>query len=367
MVEKEIVEKLVSEINMRFGFDLNETPVMERGAVTPDNKSLPGRLIIVGASHMVRMASHLPKETVVLATAGFKATQATVPQLADKLECLSINGDDKVVLDLLSNSAFMGTDADGLPSPAFAGEDGTYHIPGSLSVAPLQAIKKILANCMQIGKACSNASQVILVAPIPRYITKKCCEDLTHIDNYNCDDFEFEIISGIETHKRLLETWGHELSLSYSVIDATELSDPAEPILRNRTTREGIPLWSDWDPVHLVPTAYRELAEAVLETSAADNSDDTASESASAISSSSHGKRLPESVITVPELPASKRGRTGADVKQAGWLRGQAEPRSWTSWDGNGRGRGRGRYGHAGRPWTRRGSRGRSAAGGWRW
>jgi hypothetical protein len=59
-----------------------------------------------------------------------------------RLDGLSINGDDKVVLDLLSNSAFMGTDADGLPSPAFAGEDGTYHIPGSLSAAPPQAIKK---------------------------------------------------------------------------------------------------------------------------------------------------------------------------------------------------------------------------------
>ncbi len=55
---------------------------------------------------------------------------------------LKINKDDKVVLDLLSNSTFMGTDVEGLPSPAFAGEDGTYHIPGSLSAAPAQAVKK---------------------------------------------------------------------------------------------------------------------------------------------------------------------------------------------------------------------------------
>jgi hypothetical protein len=142
-VEKTIIEKMLSEINMRFGFNLNETPVMERGAVTPEKITMPGRLIIVGASHMVRMASYLPHETIVLATAGFKASQAAVPQLASRLDGLSINGDDKVVLDLLSNSAFMGTDADGLPSPAFAGEDGTYHIPGSLSAALPQAIKKL--------------------------------------------------------------------------------------------------------------------------------------------------------------------------------------------------------------------------------
>ncbi len=358
---------MLSEINMRFGFDLNEMPVMERGAVTPEKKIMPGRLIIVGASHMVRMASYLPQETIVLATAGFKATQAAVPQLVNRLEGLSINGDDKVVLDLLSHSAFMGTDADGLPSPAFAGEDGTYHIPGSLSVAPPQAIKKILANCTQIGKACSNANQVILVAPIPRYITKKCCEDLSHTENYNCDDFEFEIISGIETHKRLLESWAHELSLSYTLIGATKLADPAEPILRNRTTREGIPLWSNWDPVHLAPEAYRELAEAVLVTSTADTSDDTASESASVATCASHGKRLPESVITVPEVPASNRGRTGSGVKPAGWLHGQAEPCHWPTWYDNIRGRPGGRYGSSRRPWTRRGARARGAGRAWRW
>jgi hypothetical protein len=289
---------MVSEINRRFGFDLNETLVMERGAVTPEKTNLPGRLIIVGASHMARMASYLPQETIVLATPGFKATQATVPQLTSKLAGLSINGDDRIVLDLLSNSAFMGTDPDGLPSPAFAGEDGTYHIPGSLSAALPQAIKKILGNCEQIGKACSNANLVVLVvAPIPRYITKKCCEDSSHMENYNCDDFEFEIVSGIETHKRLLESWSHEHSMNYILVDATELADPAEPILRNRTTREGIPLWSNWDLVHLAPEAYWELADAVLTAGVADTSD-TGSEAVSSTSCASHGKRLPESVIT---------------------------------------------------------------------
>ncbi len=78
---------------------------------------------------------------------------------------------------------------------------------------------------------------VVLIAPIPRYITKKCCEDPCHTENYNCNDFEFEIVSGIETHKRLLESWANDLSMNYVIVDATELADPAEPILRNRTTR----------------------------------------------------------------------------------------------------------------------------------
>ncbi len=161
---------------------------------------------------------------------------------------------------------------------------------------------------------------MVLVAPIPRYVTKKCCEDPSHTENYNCDDFELEIVSGIGTHKRLLESWAHEHSMNYVLVDATELADPAEPILRNRTTREGVPLWSNWDPVHLAPEAYRELADAVLSAGDADTSD-TGSEAASSASCTSYGKCLPESVITVPEPPAPKRGRNALGVKPAGWLR----------------------------------------------
>jgi hypothetical protein len=368
-VETTIIKAMLSEINMSFGFDLNETPVMERGAVTPEKTSLPGRLIIVGASHMARMASYLPQETIVLATPGFKATHATVPQLTSKLAGLSINGDDRIVLDLLSNSAFMGTDAEGLPSPAFAGEDGTYHIPGSLAVAPPQAIKKILGNCEQIGKICSNANLVVLVAPIPRYVTKKCCEDPSHTENYNCDDFELEIVSGIGTHKRLLESWAHEHSMNYILVDATELADPAEPILSNRTTRQGVPLWFNWDPVHLAPEAYKELADTALSAGDAETSD-TGSEAASSASCASYGKRLPESVITMPEPPAPKRGRNAFGAKPAGWLRGQADPghykpAQWTTW--NERGRPGGRHGPGRRPWARQGARPGSGGGVWRW
>ncbi len=40
---------------------------------------------------------------------------------------------------------------------------------------------------------------------------------------------------------------------------------PVEPILRNRTSSGGIPLWAVGDPVHLSADAHREIAEALLE------------------------------------------------------------------------------------------------------
>jgi hypothetical protein len=325
--EGKVILGLINELVTHFGVKLNTNPSLERGGETPAGKFEPGRLIIVGASHMVKMSKHLQEKAVILAYPGFKATPQALAQLAAKLEEIRLTPDDRLVLDLLSNSTFMGTDVDGLPTAAVQGEGGTYHIPGSLTVAPVPVTKKILANCNQIGKLCSTAKNVALIAPIPRYITGKCCDDNNHVDNYDNDDFETEVINGLEQQKRLLDVWASEHKMCYRIIDATELVDPVEQILRNRVTRSGIPLWSMWDPVHLVEEAYEELANAVQ--NGGDDGDgggpDDASCSSGGLSDGSLKRRRPDAVITAPLHPMPKRGKHGWRMKPAGWLLGQPE------------------------------------------
>ncbi len=173
------------------------------------------------------------------------------------------------------------------------------------------------------------AKHVTLISPIPRYVTGKCCDDNSHVENYDSDDFETEIISGLDQQKRLLEVWATEHQMNYTIIDATELVDPVEPILRNRVTRSGIPLWSTWDPVHLVEEAYEELAYAVLNARDGDVGDgsDSASCSSGGFTDKSYKRRRPDAVITKPLDPVSKRKRHGWHVKPAGWLLGQPERR----------------------------------------
>jgi hypothetical protein len=96
-------------------------------------------------------------------------------------------------------------------------------------VAPASAVKKILDNCHQLGKLDAICQHVTLVAPIPRYVTSKCCPNARHV---HVDNYKSEIVTGIEMHKRLLEG----LMLNYFLIYATELVDPVDPILRNRQT-----------------------------------------------------------------------------------------------------------------------------------
>jgi hypothetical protein len=251
-------------------------------------------------------------------------------QLASKLEEILLTPDDRLVLDLLSNSTFMGTDLDGLPTASVQGEGGTYHIPGSLTVAPVPVTKKILANCSQIGKICSKVKHVTLISPIPRYVTGKCCDDNNHVENYDSDDFEIKIINGPEHQKRLLDVWAAEHQLCYRIVDATELVDPVEPILRNRVTRSGIPLWSTWDPVHLVGEAYEELAYAILSASDGDSGDgsDDVSCSSGGNTDQCYKRRRPDAVITTPLNPVSRgESMAGAPNRQVGCLESRIDDR----------------------------------------
>jgi hypothetical protein len=106
---------------------------------------------------------------------------------------------DTVVLDLLSNSAFLGADSDGMPIQPFKGGDRGYHIPGSLTAAPFSVIKKALQAAVPIVEAAEGAA-FILVAPTPRYVTRRCCDNPGHIDNFGGKDYEKEIMEGVDQH-----------------------------------------------------------------------------------------------------------------------------------------------------------------------
>ncbi len=56
----------------------------------------------------------------------------------------------------------------GCPRPHWLGGDGTYHTPGSDS-----GCKKILAYSAPTTRVVGTADETVVVAPIPRYITKK--------------------------------------------------------------------------------------------------------------------------------------------------------------------------------------------------
>ncbi len=67
-------------------------------------------------------------------------------------------------------------------------------------------------------------------------------------------------------------------------------------------------LWASYNPVHLVPVAYQELAEAVTEANP-EKVSETGSKTSDTITDSGKKKQRPESVITVPQIPTARRGK----------------------------------------------------------
>jgi hypothetical protein len=125
--EKKIVKEILVGISGQYGIGLNCNPSLELGVLTPVSDPVTGRVIVVGASHMCRMTDSVSLEFISLAYPGFKPTKDGIENVVKKIENLGITASDTVVLDLISNTAFMGTDKDGLPTPSIKG--GRWQIP----------------------------------------------------------------------------------------------------------------------------------------------------------------------------------------------------------------------------------------------
>jgi hypothetical protein len=57
-------------------------------------------------------------------------------------------------------TVFMGTDTSGLLTEAVRAEDGSYHIVGSLTIAPTSVTKKILSGCSEIAQVLKGTGTV---------------------------------------------------------------------------------------------------------------------------------------------------------------------------------------------------------------
>ncbi len=101
-----------------------------------------------------------------------------------------------MLLDLLSNVAFMGTDESGLPTEAMA-EDGRYHVIGSLATVPPSVTKKNLAMRVPLVELLGLAGTV-LISPVLRYIHNRCCGNEGHAENLTDPDLDEEIAMELE-------------------------------------------------------------------------------------------------------------------------------------------------------------------------
>jgi hypothetical protein len=191
-IEKKIVTALLTEINELYSMNLYTDPDLARSSTLEGKEfeSPKSRVFVVGASHLKRVVGSLANhnfDVVDLSRAGWVANETSLTEVASKLEFYQMAEQDVVLIDLLSNSVFCGTDTKGnLLGPEKTNE--IWHIPGDLAFTPKTVLKAILNDATQLLFT-STRPELIAMIPVPRYVAEKCCKDPGHIKNINAPDY----------------------------------------------------------------------------------------------------------------------------------------------------------------------------------
>ncbi len=124
-------------------------------------------------------------------------------------------------------------------------------------------IKKILQVWWPIFESAEGAT-FVLVAPTPRCVTRKCCADSSHIDNYDSDSYEPVIQEGIDLQIQILNTWATGKHLHYYILDPVSSGEASVPPLCGTA----LPLVENLCVTRLTvstypPGGYHDLAEAI--------------------------------------------------------------------------------------------------------
>jgi hypothetical protein len=178
-IEKMLIETLMSELKDRHAIDVNKFPHLDRCSgdhVFCDTLSTGNgtRIFTIGASHVTRIIGGLAEcgiDVINLAKPGWTLSENTVSELKLKLRNMNICQDDILLIDPISNSAFCGTDPDGNHADPEK-KDDHWHIPGELNVRSKSYLKNLLGNLKKITDV-SPDSKLIILAPVPRYITSR--------------------------------------------------------------------------------------------------------------------------------------------------------------------------------------------------
>ena len=68
--------------------------------------------------------------------------------------------------------------------------------------------KQLFETALPINRSCSG-SNVILLGPLPRFLLNKCCEDPTHITNFDEKEYLSKMGNDIRDLGKQLRNMGH--------------------------------------------------------------------------------------------------------------------------------------------------------------
>ena len=318
---------------------MDPEPVLDRLLPTLED-SRRHTIIVGGGSHAGRIAEALNStypEVVDLSVRGWRLSSSTASDLADDiagiLEDVAVE-DCTIILQIYDNAIYKAVNGETWSDPVKQG--GKYHVPGKLDIVGEAEVKSLFEAAMPILRTTRGAN-VILVGPLPRFAVDKCCTDTSHITNFGDSDYLAQMAEKLKNLAKNIKnlTFMRRLKGVRIVNPITMMGLASNPPKTGAELKE---MWGP-DPVHPSPTAYKTMAEAIIQDMGAPSLNLAPSASTAESSDQGRSRRTAEpreSWTSSSQLVADRRGK---------WAGGPTHNSS-QNWP---RGRGRGRYfGHRG-------------------
>jgi hypothetical protein len=254
--EKKVVVSTINELREKMALDLDSSPAFERGLVLQVRAKTTVDYLIIGSSNATRLARAVESmgfSTCLVSKPSWRITRAGCEALAKAVKIAIENQEPgTVIMQLLDNSVYY------TKAEATCDEDGRYHMSGEIRIATRDMQLDTFKNLHPVFEILGQR-KILLVTPLPRYITRGCCEDRGHGTNRADPDYKKKMLANLETMKRNLKDFiFHEGNRSMRLFD---------PNIDLRGLEEA-DIWED-DPVHLRRETYLKIAEGIVKQSVA--------------------------------------------------------------------------------------------------
>jgi hypothetical protein len=253
--EEILVSSIINEIRSGLAIDLDPTPSLERGVGQCSAAAAAGGTLVVGSSNAKRLHKAMLEagwSAELIYEANFRISKQSVSNLADRVkDSVRAKRPDIIVLQVLDSTVYYSLSEEGLKEP-LTKIDARFHAAGDLVLADKHAFAKILAMCKPLLEAAGDC-KVVVIGPLPRYVTGGCCSTAEHMPNRANPRFLESLLADLSILNKSLKDF-----LFSENFRGARAMDPWVGI-------RDLPATSLWgpDPVHVRQEHFAPLVEGV--------------------------------------------------------------------------------------------------------
>jgi hypothetical protein len=156
--------------------------------ITLDTALAGKRIVVVGASHAMRLASALEDLGVIvidISVPGWKVSSEAVEDMKKELSTVleeEFEGDTIILYQLFDNNMYLACDAEGNRSLPVKQADSKYHVPGRLVFIDRDSFKELFLKVLPLLRAGLQHTKILLT-PLMRFVKSSCCNNSSHMTN----------------------------------------------------------------------------------------------------------------------------------------------------------------------------------------